>query len=657
MRTYDVIADYGLKNEEADRITLDAGCVIAVYRYKFPVTFSRSKGESFSQYIGDATELREPLFIVEDINSASVTQSKTSHVGSLSAVLAPGLNYVTEIMPGDYLFCWMVQSQSDVQAIVQKLKNGEPANKFMDGLKFFGKVASCRRRRSIMANGTKVVKFTLQAAGFTEFDGSIYYEPYLAQTSVGLLSDWLQKYGVKLNEIIAKNGNGVAINSIIPTLLEVFFGRGIPTNSGLPNVPRVTEGLDNPFSFVVPKSVASVFGVTAGSKPGNLIAYTDLLEVTHGVQKYDGDQNINSENVSTTVIDFNNGLGASAQGSVFQPRGVNEFDGKVHFTGIDQLGTFVPSLPAIQGQQTAWTLIQQFLNPAVNEIYTTLRTNLQGSVFPTFILRQLPFSSGLASETYVPKPIPTAHKTVDEFENGFGLDLTGPNLDLDEQGFGLDLSNPLNPQAITPAGFGPRTVNQTYFTELPRWRIHPVFMKDFDIGRSDAMRFNFIHVYGEAGQKTGINVTGAFVRDAPVRDDLDIARSGLRPYMRTVPCAPEDIANRGAGAWMALLSDFLMGQHLTLTGTLETDGIQQPIAVGDNLEVDDVILHIESVEHSFASDGQGNRKFNSRFALTHGVNAEQVTGGDESLYTGMKPTQLTRFDPTITVEGRITNVG
>lgn len=618
MRTYDILADFGLKDTEADQITLNAGCVVAFYRHRYPVTFSRATGESFSTNVGRATELSQPLVVADDVAMATVSSSKTSHIDSLNGSLRPGLNYLAEVMPGDYVFCWMVQSQEAVKDLVSRLKDGKACNEFNDGLKFFGKLSGMRKRLQVMPDGKKLSNFVFNAVGFSEFDGSIYFEPYLQLKSIGLMSDWLQKYGVELNKVIAKSGQGIRVNDIIPALLQVFFGRGVPTNLGLAdNGPRLTAGSDNPYSFVVPTEVAKVFGVITGSKPHGLIAYTDLLEVVHGIQSYGGDLTVDASNVMPTEDDA--GFTQNPAGKVFQPDGAEYYTNrKVHFTNKYQLGTFMPSVPATSGQKTAWSLISQFLNSTVNEIYTAMRTNAQGKIYPTFVLRQLPFSSGLLSESFVPKPIDTAD---------------GPK--------------PTKHTNVPPLVPNPKNVITTKFLELPRWRIHPVFLKNFDIGRSDALRFNFIHVQGEVGAKTGASMTGAFVRDPPIRDDLDIARSGLRPYMKTVPCAPEDIVNRGAGAWMYLLSDFLMGQHLTLTGNLESEGIQQPIVVGDNIEFDETVLHIEGVVHNFQSDGSGNRRFNTSLSLTHGVNAKQATGDDTSLYTGITPEQLTGADPAI----------
>jgi hypothetical protein len=336
--------------------------------------------------------------------------------------------------------------------------------------------------------------------------------------------------------------------------------------------------------------------------------------------------------VQTYVKDFDESW--PEKGWIFNPFADSE---KVHFTGTPQLGTFIPSSPAFQGQKTAWSILTQYLNPTVNEIYTAIRTNPSGKLFPTMVLRQLPFSTNLASRLFIPK-LANAKRVPDQNEEA-GNEVVGrvqiATFD-DEEG-----------EVITgrPNGFD---IPVTYFSELPRWIVHPTLIRSFNIGRSDSLRFNFIHVQGETGQKGGVSQTGALVRDPPLRDELDIARSGLRPYMRTVPCGQQDIVNHGAGAWMQLLADFLMGQHLTLTGQMETVGIQAPICPGDNVEFDDTLLHIEGVTHSFTSDGAGNRRFYTSLSLTHGMSTREAQD-DTSIYSGVFSGELEQLDPGTTV--------
>lgn len=619
MRTYDILADFGVKDEHADRVSLNAGCVVAFYRYAKPATYSRRNRDSISQSPLDAVEMLEPIFVT-DILSAVVASSKANHISTAQLQLAPTIDYLSEVMPGDFVFVWMLQKEETLTSLLERLKSGKQCNKFNDGLKFFGRVVRPRKRFSTFPNGVKTLTHTITGVGFSELDAAIYFEPYLALRSVGMLSDWLQKTGIRLNEIIASNGQGVAVNKIIPEILRVMYGTGIPANSGLPSQPEITNGLDNPYAFIIPSQVGKVFGVDHGSKPHGLVAYTDVLEVLHGVQKYTDDIQITAENIDT-----------SRRGVVFQPD-ISGSSLRVSYTGTPQLGVFLPSVPAMQGSKSVWSLISQFVNPTVNEIYTALRTNKDGEIFPTFVLRQLPFSTGLTSDKFTLRPIKTANGEISAQK-------------------GLDLTLPV-PELYSPDD---RTVTRTRFVELPRWRIHPIFIRDFDVGRDDALRFNFIHVQGESGARTGTNQTGTFVRDPPYQDQLDILRSGLRPYMRTVPCAPEDVVNRGAGVWMELLSDFLMGQHLMLTGSLVVDGIQQPIVPGDNVEVDETLLHIEAVTHSFSSTG-GNRRFTTTLVLTHGVTSQQLDtqSNEQSLYTGIRQTQSPQLEPGITQDSKWT---
>lgn len=77
---------------------------------------------------------------------------------------------------------------------------------------------------------------------------------------------------------------------------------------------------------------------------------------------------------------------------------------------------------------------------------------------------------------------------------------------------------------------------------------------------------------------------------------------------------------------MHILSDILMGQHLTLTGTMTVVGIQSPICPGDNLEFDDTVLHIESVTHQYTSDDGGRTSFSTVLQLSHGLSVHQDTG-------------------------------
>lgn len=624
-RSYDILNDFGLSGYSPDpaatpdSLSVTAHAIMVIWRYRHPITYSRSKGTSFSKNPIDSVRLRDkPLIIVEDIQSLQVVTSKGNHVGQMNATLFPGANYITEVFPGDWVAAWMVNSTDKAKSLFERLQNGEACNKFLDGLKFMGRMTSVRTRIVQRPDGTRTTNYTMNAASFTEFDASIYYEPYFASQAVGIASEWLQKTGSKINELIKKDSKGgnasITVNDAIPFFVSAFFGAGVPKNQGFSDgALDQTRGLDDPNVFIVPSEVGKIIGVTEGTKANGAVGWHDVCNILQGVQKYQ----LGSESDNSYTED-------GPMGFIFNPDGLNRLGFVTRETRRlrcpqDMLGTFLPSPPQFNGQRTVWAIMQQYLNPAVNEMYCTLRVSPTGDVMPTLVVRQLPFTSGILDETYRPKVAKVANVNEVLKKNN-----TAAKFAIDN-----DTSNDNLVNLVTQ----PRTLALTRFTELPRWQLHPLLIKSVDLGRSDALRFNFVHIYGETGLAAQ-DRTAYIVRDPPIADDMDIIRSGLRPYMATVNCSPQDATMRKAGDWMYIVSDIVMGQHLTLTGTVELVGVQSPICPGDNVELDGHILHIETVSHSFNASGTGAFTFSTALALSHGVKAEQAAGGDFSLYSG-----------------------
>lgn len=664
MPTYDILKDFNA-GTAPDKLGFTGSSCIAVFRRKYPATYSRKNKKSIARGLGIITELKGVMVIVDDIAQVTVNTTKSNHVSTLAATLRPGLNYISEILPGDFVFCWMAQDKETIDGVVKKIGLGQSCSEWSDGLKFFGRVGTCRKRARVVPNtGTRLTNFTLTALGFTELDSKLYYEPYMQLPQFTPAVGFMQYYGIKINELItaAKGATGGSFETddIVPAIYRVLFGSGAKPfrgdtakrayyiadgkNEEGGNSVHVSEGLDNPNIFTYPQEIAAIFGKKTGSKPDGRFGLIDIMDFIHGVQEYQG--------------------GSDKPVDVFSPNVNWEPDiGTVGFTGNKLMGTFLPNLPAMNGAQPVWSLLNQFVNSAVNEMYATLRVNPEGKVVPTLILRQLPFSSGLVGNAFVPPDELSFSQRQQERQAKAELAAVGGEYSK----AGLKLLQRANARQkknqnkfeplLAPAPPAEQPLATTKFLELPRWRIPGIFVKDFDVGRSDAMRVNFIHVYGEAGTPTGIKPSDQFVRDPPIRDDLDILRSGLRPYMATVACGPTDLVKRAPGAWMHLLADILMNQELTLTGTMSTHGIPQPICPGDNLEYDGVVAHIESVSHSFSSDGTGSTSFQTTLQLTHGVSAEQASDDDFALYAGLASSDLSSYDPAVVREGDGLTVG
>jgi hypothetical protein len=220
---------------------------------------------------------------------------------------------------------------------------------------------------------------------------------------------------------------------------------------------------------------------------------------------------------------------------------------------------------------TAWSILQSYANLAMNEMYTTFRVNSEGKVMPSLIIRQKPFN--------------------------------------------------------TPHYKGPGPV--TKFFDLPRWRISPNLLLDIDLGKEEAARYNLVQIYsqvvGDASKSGLFSMEKQIDQGNYVEDIKDISRNGLKPYVLTSNFqAPDATASYGP-AWARISADWLIGGHLKESGTISCVGIQDPISVGDNLELDGIVYHIEAVSHSMMINKQGFKNFRTTISLSYGMDLRSDT--------------------------------
>jgi hypothetical protein len=226
--------------------------------------------------------------------------------------------------------------------------------------------------------------------------------------------------------------------------------------------------------------------------------------------------------------------------------------------------------PEYFSQVKVWEIMNQYLNGIINEMYTTYKPDLSKEtdlLFPTLVVRQKPF---------------TSNKTA---------------------------------KSIT---------NTTPFLSLPRWHFENYAgVYSFNVGRDDAARINFVQVFGR-NQTRDPNSSIAFQTSANnfSQDREDIFRSGLKPYVVTSPFDFDDAASKTltkTPIWAQTISDWLIGGHLRLSGSISCKGIEKPISVGDNLQLGDNVFHIENISHSASVSGNGEKRFTTSIAVSMGV--------------------------------------
>ena len=642
--SFDTDAGFDVTEEITDDtyVTMDPYWIVAVFRLGSPVSFSRREGKS-NKNASDGALLRnnKPLVITDDCLNISVTGSKSNHLKTMQLALKQStVNYLVEILPGDYVIGWIMNNRTKFESVLgrlDKLDPDDPCNRFTDGLKFVGRIDDVFKNLHIDPQlGTKTVMYSIKASGFQELDTQLYYDYALASSDVMKqdIGTYLARLGSSINKIFGQQTKGQIeqdnVNRIIPELVDLIVGTGpkrentirVLNADGTKQSATPSTDNDSPYAYLVPLSVGSVLGRHAADnddKVAGVMSYAQLMEMMIGTQSY---SNTSGSRVFVPDIDPGN-----------ERTAVNR-----SFTTQPMMGTFLPMMPDF-ANRPLWSVFQQYLNPAINELYTALKVNDKGLVVPTVTMRQIPFTTDAFVQPADPPP------------SDSDVNLAGG-----EEG-------PMTASQYLRTNFPVAKANHhtTKFLDLPRWQIPPVLVRGMNVGRSNASRVNFVHVYGQSAYLSDHNVPiqAQMIRNPPLRDDLDIMRSGMRPYMMTVECWVNDQVGKVAGYWIGLIADWTMGSHLTLNGQIELYGVQSPIAEGDNVEIDSIVYHVMTVTHTAnINPGNGMKDWSTILAVCNGMrDVDTNKTSIQPLYPGISKDDNTSFDPGITAENQVTTGG
>ena len=225
--------------------------------------------------------------------------------------------------------------------------------------------------------------------------------------------------------------------------------------------------------------------------------------------------------------------------------------------------------------QTAWSIIQGNINSAINEMYTTHRVGTDNRVYPTIVVRQKPFTS----------------------EHFKGASAT------------------------------------TKFFQVPRWKISANLLKDLQTSMNEAARFNFVQVFTRQLSDTAEqDMAQQIAQENFFYDEGDIERQGLKPYVVTsnFDFPAEKGGDNGkklhAREWAELVADWIIDGHLKESGVMTFQGIQEPICVGDNLEFDGIIYHIEGVTHIMSMQGD-KKSWSTKITVSFGMDMRSSKSG------------------------------
>lgn len=499
----------------------------------------------------------KPLVVENDCIQLNVADSKSVLTPSMSAtLLVTDINYETEIAPGDFVFINMLNWEQDARRVADQARNLDPINGANDGFKGFFKIQSVRK--SLVTDpqsGTKHYAVKITGFAFTEFNNCIYFNPYLLNATDDNLRIYLTNIGIDWANMQIDKGL-TRVQSVVQYLINSFIGSGFPDQKR--KIDDIAPRTANTH-FYMPKGVGNLLGVDT------LESAKDAYNYIFGIQQY-------SPQAQTLAQGMN-------------PAGVDPdaTDNSRFIILPDPVEGNTVTKPEYWNQQQTWSILNQFTNAPLNELYTCFRISPNGSIMPTVTFRQIPF-------------------TTDNFVNG---------------GFKV-----------------------TRFMSLPRWNVSPSLAFSFDLGRDETLRTNYVQYYGRSVTgPAGFDIAEDTAKQNYIYDIDDVKRNGLRPHVVTsefdrLPDPPYSPSGFRSPGWAKILGDALIGGHLKMSGTINFVGLPQPIAVGDNLQFDNVVYHIEQITHNASIDQTGGKTFRTSIVVSSGMDIEN--GFANVVYSEMK---------------------
>lgn len=490
--------------------------------------------------------IRAPLIVESDCIQVSTTMNKGTLTASMSAtLLMTDINYLTAVAPGDFVFVNMLNWPEDARRVVEQAHNYEPINGIDDGFKGLYKVQSVRQIISVdPTSGVKTVAFRITGFAFTEFNNTIYFNPNMIdiseQENVALFSANMGAAWARL----VQNKGLTNVQDINRALIDILIGTGV-AKSGAQDKNGVIRTPNT--LYIIPDQVGRLLGVT------NARAAKDIFVYIFGIQTYAGG----------TATDLAVGL---------NPANLTTTDNRMYQTDAKVVGEAIQKAE-YWDQVKLWSILNQFSNAPLNELFTTFRVSPDGSVMPTVIFRQIPFTN-------------------DSFDAG--------------------------------------GIRVTRFMNLPRWRIDPALIQSKDIGRDEAARVNFVQIFGKSFfGPDGLVASAETAQRNYLYDSDDVLRSGLRPFVSsgTFDNITDNNKQYHAPEWARIIGDSLIGGHLKMNGTINCMGIQDPIAVGDNLEDNGVVYHIEQISHVCTISPDGRNMFRTSISISSGISVESDASG------------------------------
>lgn len=613
------------------------------------------------------------LSIIEnDAIRVTVSRNKGSFIKEATIVLKVGeIYYPNMISPGDWVFIWMNDNQEDIDAIIAGLTGNSSSsatkanydyNGYNSGLKFVGRVVSSGNVDTVSMSGMRVLTDTVRCQSFTEMNSSVYYT-YIAKSIMlqpanqavpgASIASFLEieadKIFAKLDEHFREFWTVLPVEQRTPDMIIAFLYALLLGSGGDNNFVNSIKGeLGTPNEIIqCPKLVGKILGLEGKSK------LWELQRLIVGIQKYGNYSNKDPIGKKySPMFDFSTDISAN-----------------MFFTPYRCKGYIPDTYPPLWDNQSIWTILSQYLNNPVNEMFTSLRVGPDGKILPTITVREIPLGTNLFNSLSGSMRGLNTTKT-----SGIPSELpfaTGPAEnqlpEIDDQGnpvpvvqnqawYDLQTSfkeiDKVKQSQVYAAQVAESLKNRTMFNNLPRWLLSESVIRSVNTTTDDARRMNFFMVWGssKAVQFDGIqNFQDAYLIQQLlgknfVADVFDIQRVGLRAnIVETKYDFIASPADTQTNVYARLRADWFMNSHLKLYGNVVTTGITSPICEGDNVQVRGVLYHIEGLVFEGSIDVEGRKSLTTTLQVSNGMIASSLDGGETQMPTYPSQLSVDRF--------------
>ena len=518
----------------------------------------------------------DPLVVINDCISVSVSCNKNSFTPYMEAtLLQTDVNYLTAVAPGDFVLVNMVNWESQATNLYNRANSHNPGS--INGFNdgFKGIFKVQSVRRT-----TAVIDPQSGKKGvifkITGYAFTEFNNMLYFDPSVVLQNPNTPVFASQINSKFVQL-LAANENQNIQDLIKGLITSFIGTESPRNSTKTVTgDQFQTPNdSYFMPGVIGKLLGIS------EVTVAADVYRYWFGLQTY-----TNTGSNTTPKLGLNPLMNVGAS------------TGGFYYTDKPCAGRAILA-PQYWNQVKAWDILNQYTNAPLNEFFTCFRADPKnGTILPTVVLRQIPFT----------------------------------NLD-----FYANNSTSSNSSSVS-------NVNVTMFLNLPRWKLSPTMVISEDIGRDEALRINYVQVFARIlqGGQAGSDYTQESANHNYQFDINDIQRSGLRPKVSASMFDLYSQASSGSGYsspdWAKIHADAMIGGHLKMSGTFTCVGIADPIAIGDNLEFEGIVYHIEQVSHTcFIDPVSGIKSFRTTISVSQGIsvdsNATQGTLYPEMSFT------------------------